>query len=210
MLRVSTTPAPWKRPPARPAVRVGVFGGSFDPVHNGHLRAARLVADRLNLDQVRWIPARDQPFKSGRHIASPTDRVAMLRIALGDAPDSVLDHRELHRSGPSYTVDTLRELATEFPDDRLFLLLGADAAREFPAWREANDVARLAHVVAFTRAGALLPDHPLIGTRLNVPALEISATAIRDAAARGESVGGAVPVGVARYIWDHHLYGSEG
>lgn len=193
-------------------MRRGVFGGSFDPVHRGHLAVAAAAADRLPLDHVHFVPARQQPFKVGAHRASAEDRTAMLRAALaseaGD-PRFVLDLRELHRPGVSYTIDTLRSVSAEFPGDALFLLVGADAARELPSWREAGAVARLARVVALTRPGITPPRDPLVAEQLDVPAVHISGTDIRRRVGRGESIRGLVPPVVEAYIAAHGLYTDD-
>jgi nicotinate-nucleotide adenylyltransferase len=187
------------------ALNVGVFGGSFDPVHVGHLVAAEQAAERLDLVQVRFVPARCHPFKSGHH-ASPEDRVAMVAAAVQDNPRFVVDTRELRRPAPSYTADTLRELGTASPGDALFLLLGADAAAELPQWHDAEAIATLATVVVVTRPGVAAPPHRLIRTVVEVPGIDISATAIRDAVRRGESIRYLVPPAVAAYIVSHGLY----
>jgi nicotinate-nucleotide adenylyltransferase len=187
------------------ALNVGVFGGSFDPIHVGHLVAAEQAADRLDLAQVHFVPARCHPFKSGHH-ASPEDRVAMVAAAIVDNPRFVLDTRELRRPAPSYTADTLRELGTASPGDALFLLLGADAAAELPQWHDAEAIAKLATVVVVTRPGVAPPPHRLIRRVVEVPGIDISATAIRDAVRRGESIRYLVPPAVETYIISHGLY----
>jgi len=187
-------------------VRVGIFGGSFDPVHLGHLNLARRAARQLQLDQVRFVPARLQPLKSGGPQAGPEDRLAMLRLAIDGDPGFVLDDRELSRPGPSFTIDTLREITTERPGDRLFLILGADAVREFPRWREADEVAKLAAVVVIPRPGSDTRDLPAGATVLNIAPMDISASGVRAAVRRGGAIDTMVPAGVARYIQDHGLY----
>ncbi|MGH7733594.1 MAG: nicotinate-nicotinamide nucleotide adenylyltransferase, partial [Gemmatimonadales bacterium] len=106
---------------------VGLFGGSFDPVHHGHLIVARAALEELGLAEVRFIPAREQPFKQGRHQASAADRAEMLRLAIAGEPGFRVDTLELDRPGPSYTVDTLRQLTAQEPSRTFILLLGADA-----------------------------------------------------------------------------------
>lgn len=187
-------------------MRRGVFGGSFDPVHQGHLKAAASAADRLSLDVVHFVPARQQPFKVGTHRASSVDRAAMLERALASDTRFVLDRREIEREGPSYTVDTLRSLQAEFPRDRLFFLVGADAARELPQWHEAERLPELAEIVVLTRPGTDPPESALIGRVLVVPAVEVSATAVRERVRRGESLLGLVPNEVAEYIGEYGLY----
>lgn len=186
-------------------LNIGVFGGSFDPVHLGHLVAAEQAAEHLRLAQVRFVPARCHPFKP-RHYASPEDRRAMVAAAIQENPRFMLDARELRRPAPSYTADTLRELGTESPGDALFLLVGADAAAELPAWHDAEAVATLAKVVVVTRPGVRPPPHRLIGAVVEVPGIDISATAIREAVRRGESIRYLVPPAVEAYITNHGLY----
>lgn len=187
-------------------MRRGVFGGSFDPVHQGHLTVAAAAADRLPLDRVHFVPAGQQPFKQGRHRASAADRVAMLELATAHDERFVVDRREVDRDGPSYTVDTLRALQAEFPRDPLVFLLGADAARDLFGWHEAEEIPRLATVVVLTRPGADSPDLSLAHRVLDVPAVEVSATQVRERVARGESITRLVPPAVAQYIENHGLY----
>jgi nicotinate-nucleotide adenylyltransferase len=190
-------------------VRIGVFGGSFDPVHMGHLIVAQEAAIRLGLDQVRLVPAGRQPFKRAGLAASAADRLAMVRLAVEGDARLVADDREIRRPGPSYTIDTLRELAEEHAAAALCLLIGADAAGDFPEWRDADAIPSLATVVVLTRPGMTVPEHPLIGQTLEVPAIGISATDVRARCRRGESVRYLVPDAVARYIAERHLY-TEG
>jgi nicotinate-nucleotide adenylyltransferase len=187
-------------------VRAGVFGGSFDPVHLGHLSFARQAVERLHLDQVRFVPAALQPLKAAGPRAPAADRVAMLRLALQGLPGFVLDTRELDRSGPSFTVDTLRDMKAERPADQLFLMLGADAARELPRWREAAEVVKLAQLVVVARPGAEVPGLPAGAMTLDIQPVEVSATAIRDAVKQGASIEHMVPGAVADYIRSHGLY----
>ena len=110
--------------------RIGVFGGSFDPIHLGHLIVAAEAARALDLSELRLIPVREHPFKQGQHAAGPEERLAMVRLAVAGDPRFVVDDRECRRPGPSYTVDTLRALRTEMPTAELFLLLGSDTAQQ--------------------------------------------------------------------------------
>jgi nicotinate-nucleotide adenylyltransferase len=190
-------------------VRIGVFGGSFDPVHHGHLIVADHARRALALTEVRFVPAREQPFKTGRHGASPEDRLAMLGLALEGVAGLTVDPRECRRAGPSYTIDTLRELRREFPDAALSLLVGADAARDFLTWRESAAIRDLAALVILTRPGAAAPDDRLGGELLRVPCIDISATDVRRRVRAGESIRFLVPDAVARYIADRRLYADE-
>jgi nicotinate-nucleotide adenylyltransferase len=187
-------------------VRVGIFGGSFDPVHLGHLALAREALTRLKLDRLRFVPARVQPLKVSGAEAAPEDRVAMLRLAVEGEPRFLVDARELERPGPSFTVDTLRALRAEGPSDELFLLLGADAAREMPRWRAAQEVEALASIVVIPRLGAPAVALQPGWATLDIRPPGISATAVREAVARGASIDQMVPRPVAEYIRTHGLY----
>jgi nicotinate-nucleotide adenylyltransferase len=132
-------------------MRIGILGGTFDPVHYGHLIAAETCRERLKLDQVRLIPAASPPHKPGIKIADGHARADMLSLAVSGYPEFVVDRRELKRSGPSFTVDTLRELTVEFPGQDLYFLMGADSLRDLLTWREPEEIARLATIVACNR-----------------------------------------------------------
>jgi nicotinate-nucleotide adenylyltransferase len=185
---------------------VGLFGGSFDPVHHGHLIVGRVAAEVLGIETLRFVPARQQPFKQGRHGASPAQRAAMLEAAVAGSPGFGVERAELEREGPSYTVDTLRALHAREPGIRLTLLLGADAAAELQDWHRVEEIPRLATVVVFARSGVQVPDSPLIARTIEVPAIEISATEIRRRVREGRSIRYWVPDGVAEYIRSHRLY----
>jgi nicotinate-nucleotide adenylyltransferase len=185
---------------------VGLFGGSFDPVHHGHLIVGQVAAETLGLRSLRFVPAREQPFKRGRHGAAPEHRAAMLDLAVADSPGLEVERAELNRPGPSYTVDTLRAIREREPGVELLLLLGADAAAELEAWHQAAEIPRLATVVVFARAGVSVPPSPLIARTIQVPAIEISATDIRRRAREGRTLRFWVPDPVAEYVARHRLY----
>jgi nicotinate-nucleotide adenylyltransferase len=185
---------------------IGLFGGSFDPVHHGHLIVGQVAREQLGLELLRFVPAREQPFKQGRHGSSPVDRAAMLSLALENTPGFAVESAELNRPGPSYTVDTLHEMRQREPEAELILLLGADAAAELPTWRQAHRIPELARVVVFARPGTAVPDSPWISGRIEVPAVDISATDIRNRVRQGRSVRFWVPDAVAEYISTHRLY----
>lgn len=191
-------------------MRVGILGGSYDPVHHGHLLAAVALRETLDLDEVLLIPAGSQPFKSGQHHAPADDRAAMVGLAVAGVAGLRLDRREVDRSGPSYTVDSLRGLASERPEADLVLLVGSDAAVEFPAWREAEAIRTLAEVVVFSRRGGRAG--PSAGeVFVSVPRVELSATMVRARVAQGLSIRFMVPGPVEEYIATHRLYrGTEG
>jgi nicotinate-nucleotide adenylyltransferase len=185
---------------------IGLFGGSFDPVHHGHLIVGQVVAEKLHLDTLRFVPAREQPFKRGRHGASPEHRAAMLQLATAGTASFEVELSELKRAAPSYTVDTLRSLKAREPGAEFVLLLGADAAADLPEWREADQIPLLARVAVFARPGTPVPRTPLVSAVVEVPAIDISATAVRDRVGRGQSIRYWVPDAVAEYIVRHRLY----
>lgn len=185
---------------------VGIFGGSFDPIHHAHLVVAQVVLERLGLQAIRFVPAGVQPFKAGRHAAPAPDRAAMVERAIAGHPRFVLDRIELERAGPSYTVDTLTALRARDPEIPLALLVGADAAADIGDWHRAAELPGLARIVVFGRPGASVPASPLVHEVVEVPALEISATEIRRRVRLGLSVRYWVPDAVAEYIATHRLY----
>jgi nicotinate-nucleotide adenylyltransferase len=185
---------------------IGLFGGSFDPVHHGHLIVGHVAAEKLGLEGLRFLPAREQPFKQGRHRTSAQHRAAMLSLAVSGNQGFSLERVELDRPGPSYTVHTLETLREREPGSEFVLLLGSDAAAELPAWREAARIPQLAHVVVFARPGSRPPALPGITRVIEVPAVDISATEVRRRVARGQSIRYWVPDAVAEYIARHQLY----
>ncbi|MEO8226335.1 MAG: nicotinate-nucleotide adenylyltransferase [Gemmatimonadota bacterium] len=188
---------------------VGLFGGSFDPIHHGHLIVAQVAAEALGLDQVRFMPANEQPFKAGRHAAPAGERAEMVRLAIAGMSGFALESRELERPGPSYTIDTLRGLTAEQPGHEFVLLVGADAAADIHLWREPDELVRLARVAVLARPGAAPIDGPAIWRTVPVPAIEISATAVRERVLAGRSVRYWVPAAVADHIARHRLYLSD-
>lgn len=193
------------RRPRRPEAVAALFGGSFDPVHVGHLMVAEAAAEQLGMP-VRFLPAREQPFKGAAHVASPAQRAEMLELAIAGNPRFAVERIELDLPAPSYTVPTLRALAQREPGNRFVLLLGADAARDLPSWFEVEALPGLADVVAFARAGTAPLRHRLVGRTLDVPALDLSATDIRARVRAGRSIRYLVPEPVRAYIAAHGLY----
>jgi nicotinate-nucleotide adenylyltransferase len=185
---------------------IGLLGGSFDPVHNGHLIVGQVAAETLGLEGLRFLPAREQPFKRGKHRAPAEDRATMLTLAIAGTAGFALERAELEREGPSYTVDTLRTLHRREPGIGLVLLLGADAAAELSLWHEAQEIPRLARVVVFARPGSPVPQSPLISRTIGVPVIDISATEVRRRVREGRSIRYWVPDDVAEYIIRHRLY----
>jgi nicotinate-nucleotide adenylyltransferase len=182
-----------------------LLGGSFDPVHLGHLIVAETAAEALGA-RVRLMPAREQPFKQASHGATAAQRAEMLALAVAGNSRLSVESIELELEAPSFTVRTLRTLAAREPGNRFTLLLGADAARDLPAWFEAQALPALADVVVFARPGTPLPDVPGIARAIEVPALDISATLVRRRVAAGRSIRYLVPDAVREYIRAHGLY----
>jgi nicotinate-nucleotide adenylyltransferase len=194
-------------------MRIGVFGGTFDPVHNGHVLPVEAAAMKFQLGRVSYVPARLSPHKE----RPPTDarhRVAMLALALSGRPDWSIDLEELDREPPSWTVDTLRSISARHPGDELWLLMGTDILAGFGRWREPEAILGLARIAAFHRepyVGPMLsvPEVPGLADRLAIfdaGSVKISATDLRNDLAAGKSVGGRVPGPVAEYITKHGLY----
>lgn len=184
----------------------GIFGGSFDPVHHGHLIVAARAAEALGLETVLFVPVGVQPLKAAPPVAGAEHRAAMIRLAIAGDRRFALEGGELDRPGPSYTVDTLRQLAARRPGARLVLIVGADAAAQLPRWREADEVARLAEIAVLRRAGAPPVSSPLVRHQVATPAIEISASDIRARVKAGRDIRYVVPATVAEYIERHGLY----
>jgi nicotinate-nucleotide adenylyltransferase len=187
-------------------VATGIFGGSFDPVHHGHLIVAARAAEALGLDTVFFVPCRAQPLKPQGPVAGGKDRAAMLRLAVEGDPRFTLDTQELERPAPSYTVDSLRAVRARWPDERLVLLVGADSAAQLHRWRAADEVARLAEVAVLSRPGAAPVESAFVRHTVATPAIEISASDIRARVMAGRSVRYLVPDRVAEYIGKQGLY----
>ena len=193
--------------------RIGMFGGAFDPPHLGHVALARAAVEQLHLDELRVFPT-GQAWHKARELSPGEHRLAMAQLAFADVPNAVVDGRELQRAGPTYTVDTLRELHREFPQAQFLLVIGADQAEDLHGWRESAEIARLATVSIAARARPMgyaadfdasrLPEGPR--EPLELPPVPVSSTEVRRLAAAGEGIAGLVPPGVARYIAQHNLY----
>lgn len=191
-------------------MKLGIFGGTFDPVHIGHLIVAQDAYEALGLDRVVFVPAAVPPHKRGRVTATPEQRLAMLRAATEGDPRVTTSDIELRRPGPSYTVDTLREFHERDPEGALYLLLGVDQFREFHTWHEPDEIARLARIVVLARGGAdpqSMPRH-YPHEWIGVTRIDISATEIRRRIAAGASVRYLVPAAVEEIIRRERLYGS--
>ena len=188
-------------------MKVGIFGGTFDPPHLGHLIAAQDALDVLSLDCVLFIPARVPPHKQQDDVTDPAVRLRMIRAATADDARFEVSDVELRRTGPSYTVDTLRELREQRPDDEFFLLLGVDQVREFSTWREPQQVLKYARLAVLARSGVERPDvGDIVHETVRVTRVDISSTLVRERAAAGRPVRYLVPEGVEKIIAAERLY----
>jgi nicotinate-nucleotide adenylyltransferase len=192
--------------------RIGVMGGTFDPIHNGHLVAASEVRSWFDLDEVVFVPTGQPWQKFERQVTAAEDRYLMTVIATASNPRFWVSRVDIDRPGPTYTVDTLRDLQKALPDADLYFITGADALADIFTWRDAGDVFELAHFVGCTRPGYEMDESTLKGipqdkvTIVEIPALAISSTDCRRRQERGEPVWYLVPDGVVQYISKYSLY----
>jgi nicotinate-nucleotide adenylyltransferase len=191
------------------APRIGLFGGSFDPVHEAHVALARLALDELRLAELRWIPT-GQPWHKARTLTPAEHREAMVRIAIAGEPRFVLERCELGRAGPSYTLDTVRELQAREPAADWFLIVGQDQYASLHTWRDWQELLSRVALAVANRPGVAPQVDPQVlrfrHTAVPLPMMDISSTEIRRRVAAGEGIAGLVPAGVARYIDQHRLY----
>ena len=194
-------------------MRVGVMGGTFDPVHHGHLVAASEVATRFDLDEVVFVPTGRPWQKSERLVSAPEDRYLMTVIATASNPRFSVSRIDIDRDGPTFTVDTLTDLRAERGEGvELFFITGADALGQILSWQRAADVVRLAHFVGVTRPGHILADPGLPDGRVSlveIPALAISSSDCRERVGRNQPIWYLVPDGVVQYIAKRGLYGHS-
>jgi nicotinate-nucleotide adenylyltransferase len=193
--------------------RLGVFGGAFDPPHVAHVALARAALEQLRLDQLLVFPT-GQAWHKPHAMSAPEHRLAMARLAFGDLPRTVIDERELRRPGPTYTIDTLRELKAEQPAARLFLVMGEDQAVALTRWREWEAILGMTVICMAARLSAHAPEgqeQPALPPQarvrlLSLPNMPESATEVRERAAAGAGIAHLVPPAVASYIERNHLY----
>jgi nicotinate-nucleotide adenylyltransferase len=185
------------------------MGGTFDPVHNGHLVAASEVAASFDLDEVIFVPTGEPWQKANRTVSAAEDRYLMTVVATASNPRFSVSRVDIDRGGTTYTIDTLRDLHAAYPDDELFFITGADALAQILTWRQAPELFALAHFVGVTRPGYHLDDEHLPTgsvSLVEVPAMAISSTACRERVAAGKPVWYLVPDGVVQYISKRNLY----
>jgi nicotinate-nucleotide adenylyltransferase len=198
-------------------MNIGVLGGTFDPIHMGHLIIAEATRIQLDLGEVLFVPAGEPWLKANNYISPAAHRVQMVRLAIADKAYFKLSTMEVERAGPSYTVDTIAELKGQFAaGDKLFFILGWDNLAQLPQWREPVRLVKMCHLVAVPRVGYPAPDLstleaaiPGLSQRtilLETPRIDISASQIRDWAAQGLSIHNLVPELVEKYIKQHGLY----
>lgn len=200
-------------------MRIGILGGTFDPVHYGHLLMAETCREQLQLTEVRLMPAGSPPHKPDQKITDGHARADMLALAVSGYPELVVDRRELRRTGPSYTVDTLREIREQFSDAEVFLLIGADSLKDLATWREPETILELSTVVAVNRPGQPELTHQQavdwVGEDfaskvqlLSMPGTDLSATELRQRVKDGKSLRFMTPRAVEAFIEQHNIYGG--
>ena len=193
--------------------RVGLFGGSFDPVHVGHVALAHAALAQLGLDAVRWIPV-GTAWQKSLQFAGCAHREAMVRIAISGEPRFVLDRTEIRRKGPSFTLDTVREKVAYEPEIDWLLILGEDQYAGLHTWRDWRELVSLVMIAIAERPGVSAEADPQVAelartVRIAFPEIDVSSTDVRERVAAGRPIGDLVPPGVARYIDQHGLYGAR-
>ncbi len=201
-------------------MKIGILGGTFDPIHNGHLAVAEEVRSRLSLDEILFVPT-GQPWRKGGNPIQPAKhRVEMVRLAIAGRPYYRLSLIEVDRKGPSYTLDTLTELSSGLSTaGEIFFIVGWDSLSDLPNWKSPERIIRLCRLVAVPRPGYSRPDFDSLETivpglservvMLDRPEVDISASEIRERVARGLPISGLVPEAVEEYIRGHGLYSAE-
>lgn len=189
--------------------KIGVMGGTFDPIHHGHLVAASEAADRFGLDEVVFVPTGQPWQKAEREVSRAEDRYLMTVVATASNPRFSVSRVDVDRGGPTFTADTLSDLHAEYPDAALYFITGADALAQILSWRRVEELFELAHFVGVTRPGYELGDDHLpdgVVSLVEVPAMAISSTDCRRRVAEGRPVWYLVPDGVVQYISKRRLY----
>jgi nicotinate-nucleotide adenylyltransferase len=192
--------------------RIGIMGGTFDPIHHGHLVAASEVESLFGLDEVIFVPTGEPWQKSERQVSPAEHRYLMTVIATASNPRFWVSRVDIDRAGPTYTIDTIRDISAQRPGAELFFITGADALEQILSWKDAADALKLAQFIGVTRPGYDLTDEHLPSdsvTLLDVPAMAISSSDCRARVAAGRPVWYLVPDGVVQYINKHELYTSE-
>lgn len=207
MTQVPAVPAP------AATTRVGIMGGTFDPIHHGHLVAASEVADRFDLDEVLFVPTGQPWQKATEDVSAGEHRYLMTVIATASNPRFTVSRADIDREGPTYAIDTIRDIERERPAAELYFITGADALSQILSWKGADELFGLARFIGVTRPGYELSDRhlpPDAVTLVDIPALAISSTACRARVASGHPIWYLVPDGVVQYIAKHRLYANGG
>jgi len=201
-------------------MKLGILGGTFDPVHYGHLLVAETCREVLSLDHIKFIPARISPLKTDRQPTDGHARADMIQLAIAGYPEFSVDRRELRRTGVSYTVDTLRELASDAETTELYFLMGADSLQDLMSWKDPEEIAKLATLVVCNRPGVSLPSPeqilawttPTIASRVQsvtIPGTDVSASDLRDRIRSGRSIRFQTPRSVESFLRQHRLYNKS-
>ncbi|MEO1527956.1 MAG: nicotinate-nucleotide adenylyltransferase [Planctomycetota bacterium] len=203
-------------------MRIGIFGGSFDPVHVGHLWIGEAATECLKLDRLLWIPTATQPLKPGGAVASDQQRFEMLRLAISGRDGHVVDDREIRREGTSYSIDTVSELQAESPGNDWFFILGSDSLASMPKWKDTDRLLNQVTLAVVQRGGEPAIDFTVLeglcdSARLDLfrcsivtmPVIEISSSEIRTRVGEGRGVRYRVPHAVETYLRDHRLYKED-
>ena len=192
--------------------RLGILGGTFDPIHSGHLILAEQLKEELKLQKVIFIPSANPPHKEDHPVSLAKDRLQMVKLAIRDNPDFLISDIELKRKGKSYTIDTLTQLKKLYKDSELFFLLGSDAIDELPTWKEPDKIFQKVKVAIALRPGCdrINPENRLVKKSLVIPinGLNISSTQVRERVREGKSIRYLVPRGVEEFIRSKKLYRS--
>jgi nicotinate-nucleotide adenylyltransferase len=186
-------------------MRIGIYGGTFDPVHHGHLILARQALEEFKLDRLVFVPAAESPFKIHNHTGPATDRLAMMQLAIKGEDRFEVDPLEIERGGVSYSIDTVKMFRSRDPEAELFFLVGEDNAYRLTEWHRFQELKKMVGFVVLSRSEDFQsPEYPVVQRRI-----EISSTEIRNRVANGESITYLVPESVKRYIEQHQLYHGE-
>jgi nicotinate-nucleotide adenylyltransferase len=186
-------------------MRIGIYGGTFNPVHHGHLILARQALEEFKLDRLVFVPAAESPFKIQNHSAPAGDRLAMLRLAIAGEDGFSVDPLEIERGGISYSIDTVKMFRNRDPGAELFFLVGEDNADRLTEWHRFEELKKLVYFVVLSRSEDFeSPEYPVVQRRI-----EISSTEIRNRVANQESITYLVPESVKHYIEQHQLYQGE-
>jgi nicotinate-nucleotide adenylyltransferase len=202
-------------------MRIGILGGSFNPIHNGHIMMGKTAREKLALDEVILVPAKHPPHKKDAELAPAEDRLKMAELVAGECDGFAVSDVELRRKEVSYTIHTIKELNRQYGGAEMFFLIGADTIKELPTWKDIDELTDLCQFVTIARKGAAKDDLDCLSGVFNpekiarmraffleVEPVPVSATEIRRKIARGESIAGLVPEGVERYIAERRLYKS--